>query len=112
MIDIKIISQRGQSALVEYIENGQLERRIVLANDIHDGQVNEYNINLGVQYGLKWSKLITLQATSEDLEQNLRRVGIWTGEDALTNVEKLLSAIQRTYKVDLGVLLRIAKEAK
>lgn len=112
MIDIKIVSQRGQSALVEYIKDGQLERRVILASDIHDGQVNEYNLNLGVQYGLKWSKLITLQATSEDLEQNLRRVGIWTGEDALNNVEKLLSAIQRTYKVDLGVLLRIAKEAK
>lgn len=112
MTDIKIISRRGQSALVEYLKSGKLQRATVPVADIADDQISDYKLKLGIPYGIEWSKYVRLEATSQDLEQNLRRVGIWTKEDALNNAQRVLGAIQATYQIDLGTLLRIAKEAK
>lgn len=112
MIEVKIISQRGQSALVEYFKDGKLCRVTVPAKEIIDGQINAYNLNMGIPYGLPWAQLIPMAATSKQLEQNLRRVGVWTKEDALSNAPAVLGAIQATYQIDLGTILRIAKEAK
>jgi len=112
MITIKVISQRGQSALVEYIKDGVLKRVTIPTKDIVDGQISNYKLKLGIPYGIEWSKYIRLDATPQDLEQNLRRAGIWTKEDALQNAQRVLGAIQATYQVDLGAIMRIAKEAK
>jgi hypothetical protein len=112
MIEVKIISQRGQSALVEYIEGGKLKRATIQVGDIREGQVSLYKLHLGISYGVEWAKYITLQATPEQLQENLRRAGVWTKEDALTNAAKVLGVIQATYQLDLGTLLRIAKEVK
>ncbi len=109
---IKIISQRKQSALVEFTKNDKLQRVTVPASDIVDDQISDYKLKMAIPFGVEWSELITLQATSQDLEQNLRRVGIWTKEDALQNVNKVLGAIQATYQVDLGAILKIAKGVK
>ena len=112
MIDVKIIQQSGQSALVEYQETGATKRVTIPARDIYDGQVNKYNLNLGIPYGVRWSELIELKASSARLEENLHRIGIWTAEDALRDAQKVLGAIQATYQVDLSAILRIAKEAR
>lgn len=109
-MNVKIISKRGQSALVEYIEGGELKRATVPAGDIVDGEISSYKLRMGIPYGVEWSKYITLQATPKQLQDNLRRAGIWTKEDALTNAGAVLGAIQATYQIDLGTLLRIVKE--
>lgn len=112
MIDVKIIKAKGQSALIEYQQNGKIKRSTVRVDDITDGKISPYKLKLGIPYGVEWSKVISLQATADDLEQNLRRMGIWTREDALHNAQAVLGAIQKTYQVDLGAIMRIAKEAK
>lgn len=109
---IKVISKRKKSALIEYTKNGKLLRATVPASDIVDDSISDYKLKLAIPYGVEWSKLLTLEATPEDLERNLRKAGIWTSQDALQNAPKVLGAIQATYRVDLGTLLRIAKEAK
>ena len=112
MTTIKIISKRGASALVEYDDKGQLKRATIPQADIVDNEVSSYKLKMGIPHGLDWAKLITLQATPELLEQNLRRAGIWTADDALNNAPKVLGAIQATYQLDLGKLLQAAKAAK
>jgi hypothetical protein len=112
MIEVKIISQRGQSALVEYTEGGNLKRATIPTADIVDNKVSPHKLHLGISYGVEWAKYVTLQATPEQLQENLRWAGIWTKEDALNNADKVLGCIQATYQLDLGTLLRIAKEVK
>lgn len=112
MIDVKVIKERGQSALVEYIEYNKTKRVTVAARDVVDDQVSEEAIELGIPYGVEWSKFVALQATPDDLEKNLRQVGIWTAEDALQNADKLLNALMKTYQIDLGTMIRIAKEVR
>ena len=108
---VKVISKHRQSALVEYTKSGKLQRVTIPFADIKDGEVSEYKLRMGIPYGVEWAKLIKLQATSEDLQENLRNAGIWTGHDARTNAQVVLGAIQKTYGMDLGVLLKVAKEA-
>ena len=110
MVNIKIIQQQGQSALVEWLEKETLQRTVIPLEVINDEQqVSQTNLKRGILYGLKWSEIVKLSATSERLEQQLRRVGIWTAEDALGNAEKVLGAIQATYQIDLGRIMQIAK---
>lgn len=110
-MQVKIISRRKESALVEYQKGDKLHRVTIPFGDIKDGEVTEYKLKLGIPHGIEWSRFINLQVTSQDFENNLRRVGIWTGEDALRNPQAVLGALQRTYQIDLGTIQRIAKEA-
>lgn len=112
MIEVKVISTRGQSALIECSKGGKLERKTVPLADIQDGKISEYKLKLGVPYGLEWSKLITLKTTSDLLEQNLRQAGVWTAEDALSNSQRLLSVLQKTYGVDMSTIQILAKQVK
>lgn len=108
---VKIISQHKQSALVEFTKGDKLQRVTVPLSDIQEGQVSDYKLKMGIPYGIEWSSLIRLQATSDDLQENLRKAGIWTGEDARKNAQRTLGVLQKTYGVDLGVILKVAKEA-
>lgn len=110
-MNIKIISQHKQSALVEFTKNGKLQRATVPLSDIQEGQISDYKLKMGIPYGIEWSKLVRLQANAEDLQENLRSAGIWTGEDARRNAQRVLGVLQKTYGVDLGVIMKIAKEA-
>jgi hypothetical protein len=112
MIDVKIIQGQGHSALVEWLEGKRLKRVTIPTKVILDGQVSKYDLELGIPYGLKWSELIKLSASSGQLEQELRRVGVWTAEDALNNAEKVRGAIQAVYSVDLGKIMRVAKKER
>lgn len=108
---IKVISRRKGSVLVEFRKGGKPQRVYIPPTDIKDGEVSEYKLKLGIPYGIEWAKYITLQVTSQDLEDNLRNAGIWTSEDALQNPQILLGVLQKTYQIDLGAIQRIAKEA-
>lgn len=108
---IKVISKRKDSVLVEFRKGDRLQRAYVPFTDIKDGEVSEYKLKLGIPYGVEWAKYITLQATPQDLEDNLRNAGIWTAQDALQNPRIVIGVLQKTYQIDLGAIQRIAKEA-
>lgn len=110
-MEIKVISKRKGSTLVEFRKGDKLQRVYVPSQDVKDGEVSEYKLKLGIPYGVEWSRFIRLQATPEELEDNLRNAGIWTGHDALQNPQIVLGVLQKTYKIDLGAIQRIAKEA-
>jgi hypothetical protein len=112
MINVKIIQRQSHSALVEWRENNKLRRATIPTRTIFDDQVSKYDLDLGIPYGLEWSELIKLSASPEQLEQELRRVGIWTAEDVLHNADKVRGAIQATYGVDLGKIMRVAKKER
>lgn len=109
MIEVKIIQQRGQSVLVEWVDGRLLRRATIPADVIVEGRVGADILEMGIPYGVDWSKLIELDATPKKLDQRLKQVGIWTAEDALKNADRLLGAIQAAYSVDLGKIMSIAR---
>jgi hypothetical protein len=111
MIDIKIIQHQGHSALVEWMEDKKVKRATVPANVIKEEQVSKYQLDLGIPYGIPWSQ-IKLRASASKLEEELHRVGIWTAEDALNNAPAIVGALQATYSVDMGIIMKIAKQER
>lgn len=112
MIDVKIIQQSGHSALVEWLDNGKRKRATIPQGVIQDNQVLKSDLEMGIPYGIEWSKVIELSASSEDLQQELYRVGIWTADDAINNADRLRGALQKVYSVDIGTIMKLAKEER
>lgn len=63
---------------------------------------------MAVDYGVPWRDLVTMDATPEDLERQLHRVGIWTIDDLRRNPEAAQGAIMAAYGVDFQTLARLA----
>ena len=107
---VRVVRVTGESALVEWLEDGRL-KRCVLPVGLAGAEIDAETLGLGAPYGLPWEEIITLQATPETLADNLRRAGIWTLED-MRDSKKVFGVIQATYGVDLGTLIQAANGYK
>lgn len=106
---VKLIRRQNQAALVEWVdEDGRTQRCVIPAEMIQDGQAADDTLAAGTPYGLPWGELITLSATAVDVEAELHRANIWTGDDLRSNTVGAVAALQRVYGVDLAALLQAA----
>lgn len=64
----------------------------------------------GIPYGVDFSALVTLSANSKNLDEELKRRGIWTVADLRANPLEVMGALQATYGIDLAALLQAAKQ--
>ena len=110
MAKVKVIQQKGQAALGEWIAEDGLHRATIPASTIIKGQVSEDELSYGIVYGEPWEELITLSATPETIAAELRRCGIWTKEDLESRPTQALSAIQAAYGFGLADLLRAVRQ--
>jgi hypothetical protein len=108
MQPVKVVRRQNQAVLVEWVGNGRLQRRVIPADKIDDGQAADDVLAQGAAYGLPWSELVTLSASPADVEAELHRIGIWTGDDLRSNTAGAVAALQRCYGVDLAALLQAA----
>lgn len=107
--NVRKISSRGKSAVVEWVENKKAFRKIVPIGKIKNDKIDKSILDKSPDYGIPWAKEIKLSASPEDLEKALHNAGIWTPQDAINNPGGIIGALNATYKTDLAKLLRIAK---
>ena len=110
MVKVKVIQQKGQAALVEWIAEEGARRATIPASTIVKGQVSQDELEYGIEYGEPWEELITISATPETIAEELRRCGIWTKEDLESRPTQVLSAIQAAYGFGLADLLRAVRQ--
>jgi hypothetical protein len=111
LIDVRIIQAKGESALVEWVTDGIPYRAFVPLIEIVTDQASEETLKAGIPYGVDWEN-VQLAASAATLAINLRRNGIWTGEDLRLNLQAALGCIQATYGVDLAKLAEYAGKKK
>lgn len=104
-MNVKVISRRGQSALVEYLEDGKLRRVTIPARDVIDDQVSQYKLRLGIPYGLPWETICNHPA----LPDLLRQRGIYTYNDLKAKHQEALNAVLTAYGQDLQTIMKLAK---
>jgi len=109
-IKIRVIRQRGQAALVEWVDNEGAHRATIPASAIHKGHAAKDELEYGIPYGAPWEELITLTATPATIAAELRRRGIWTKEDLLSQPKVAVAAIQAAYGFDLAALIKAARQ--
>ena len=112
MVKVKVVQQKGQAALVEWIAEDGAHRATIPTSTIIKGQVSENELEYGIAYGEPWEELVTISATPETIAAELRRCGIWTKEDLESRSTQALSAIQAAYGVGLADLLRAVRQRK
>jgi len=117
LVKIKPIFRKKMATLIEYVEDGVPYRVSVQSSSIvtkeKDSYVPRHLLDQGLPYGVPWSlKLNINMITPESLEIELHKAGIWTAEDALKNPSTVQSALLSALRINLGDLLRIAKESQ
>lgn len=101
---VKIIREEPGRVLVEWIEDGELQRSI-LPNNLVDAEGNCDDPNVGMPYGIDLLPLITISVSPEDIIRVLHNAGIWTVDEILDNPKVVQGAINTAYGAVLGDLL-------
>ena len=110
-VSVRVIKRTGNQRLVEWREDdlprrGLVPRSAVVENgNGHTCQHPEW----AIPYGVRWGEKITLATvTTEMIERELYRVGIFTPEDLLARPQAAAGALQAVYSVSLSALIQAA----
>lgn len=115
-----IIAQAGAVALVQWKDDGALQRTYVPTAEIVKGRCAVDVLNAGIPYGAPWEEILekilsTRPITADALADSLRAHNIWTGKDVESNPRGAKRAIDAIVGVTIGELRRAAlvrEEAK
>jgi len=108
-LQVRVIKVQGKSSLVQWIEGDDVRRAIVPTGEIKEGMIDRFVLEAGIPYGLPWEEIIHLTASSENVARELRRAGLWTGDDVMKNTSAAMGALQTALKTDFAAILRAAK---
>lgn len=101
-LPVRLIEHKGESALVEWLDEDGLYRRVYVPKARLDaGTVATADLGKGIPYGLPWEEWIEVTATPEHIANELRRQGVWEWRD-MNNAA--LGAANRAF--DAGAFLR------
>ena len=112
MTPVQISLRKSGWVLVEWTDTeGKLRRAWVVPQTVKESGPSPLvdRPERGTPYGVDFSRLVTLSATSHDLDLALKRRGIWTLDDLRKNPQDVLGALQDAYGIDLAGLLNAAK---
>lgn len=108
-IDVTVIKTDGQSALVQYVNSG-LQRVHVPAYQVVDGKCDKETLDAGIQYGLPFDELVTINVTPQYVAECLHAADIWSLDDIVHKPNAVNAALKRAYGLDLAALLKSARE--
>ena len=110
-LPVTVISTKGETALIQYLQDGQVTRKYIPVKELGDGHVLETVLARGIPYGYPWEDL-EMKFDSVKLAHELHQRDIWTPNDALTFPQKLLSALNAVYADNISQILNIALKEK
>lgn len=107
-IRVTVIETVGESALVQYQTGATVERKYIPIAEIGDKQVLDEVLERGIPYGYPFED-IKLEFDSEKFASELRKIGVWTADDALRNPQKLWSAMNAAFAENITNILQSAR---
>ncbi len=106
---VKLLSENNGTALIEWLEDGELQRAIVPAKEVSNGGECAYP-ERGLPYGLNFAEYITITVTPADIDRELKNVGVWTADDLLHKPKLVQGAISAAYGAVLQDLIRNVRQ--
>ena len=108
-IPVRVVSRKGNSAIVEYTDKGMLER-VVIAHSVADsGTLSVSEIKDAAPYGLPIGKFVSDKSLGMRLQMACRQRGLWTLQDFEKNPQFIQAALQEALSLDVGKLLEAAR---
>lgn len=111
---VQVIERKLGAILVQWNENDEICRGIIPEELLEsDGiTVRDELLSVSIPYGVDWETLlegVVGLVTPAIIAGNLRKAGIWTAEDVLSNSKAVLGAIHNSYHVDMSAIIQLAK---
>jgi len=108
---VTVIRRKQQTVLVEWQDEGRW-RAYVPAEAVTDDECPSEELQMGIPYGVPWAEVVgDLVITGKQIEDTLKRHGIWTLEDAKKNPMKAATALQAVHKIGVSALIARAVSA-
>jgi hypothetical protein len=112
LIPVRLVSQTGKNALVEWVAKGAVKRGYLPADKVTSDKLDQELLEAAAPYGIPWAEMPFKAFTGADLEKALHNADIWTEEQVRTNAQKVIGALQTLYLVHLGSLVEFAAKYK
>jgi len=112
LIAVKVIHTLKNACLVEYLEDGSLQRKIVESAAVDGGKIKENDLDLGFDYGINWAKEFKFDLTSKALNDTFHNAGIWDANDVLMNLQVVQGVLVKLTGLELSKILNIANKQK
>lgn len=110
-MNVKVILQKGGSALIEYVADERVLRSYVPASELSDDRVSDEVAEQGIPYGFPWED-ITIEFDGQRYADELHNLGVWTVEDATRNPNKVWAALHATLADAVRHTLEISNQEK
>lgn len=110
---VQIMGRDGETVLVQWTGVEGLMRCYIPAVEIHAGNmVSDDVLEKGVEYGVDWAELAEreFKFTPVRLRHELRRAGVWSAADVISNPKTVFAAVQRAIGIDVSVIVRMAQK--
>ena len=110
LVDVTVISQAGEGALVQWMkpDGKHVSRGFVAAADVKDGKCDKAVLKAAHPYGVPWAKLLVLdpivEIVPERVEDELHRRQIWTVADIEGNAMTAQHALLFVAGLSIGDL--------
>lgn len=108
---VTVINAIGDSALVQYIDDGVLQRKFVPTTEVLQGVVSDQVLLQGIPYGYPWEEIST-EFNVQMFANELHKADVWTVDDALKYPHKVSAALRATLSENLKAVLELAMSEK
>ena len=107
---VKLIAHQGESALVEWFDDKYHRVYVPVAEfDFEKKTVAENVLAMGIPYGVDWSQMdVTIDPV--ELDQELKKRGIWTRKDLESKPNQAIAAINRISGMMRRQMLDVAEK--
>lgn len=116
-VNVRIVEQEGESALVEWTEGDDLRRAYVPVDKLETAETRwgficaPHILSAGIPYGAPWETLIdTSRLTPEAIGRELRRKGFWTSADIQANMRIVPKAVNTATGLSAASLFTLAQK--
>ena len=112
MIQVKVVNQRGLTALVEWMVGDDYRRAYVPLETIAEGACAEDTLQAGAPYGVAGEEYIKVQSTPQRIARELRRYGIWTLDDLQQRIATAKAAAWEACAPDFAAIIRAVRQSE
>ncbi len=105
--EVTVIRTKGHTSLVQWVDKAGMQRAWLPSN-----KATKDDPSLGVPFGDEIADALTIRVKPGDIEQALRRAGIWTWEDVMNQAPTLPGILQDAFGVLNQLLATARKELK
>ena len=107
-ISVWVVAHKGNSALVEFVQNGYLQRRVVPYSAVNNDTLDERTLESGAPYGVSFADLDMAEVFENFptlLGQACHERGLWTQAEFERNPTKVQEALQSIFGLSVARVL-------